>query len=130
MKEVTEEKIDVNELIAQRKVKLCELREKGIAFPNNFRRDVVAGELHAHYDEKDNAELEQEKIHVKVAGRIMLCRIMGKASFIQIQDMSGRIQCYLRRNELVKKGMMNLKNGIWAILWGSKVFYLKLKLVS
>ena len=92
--------LDENELIAQRKVKLCELRERGIAFPNDFRRDVVAGELHARYKDADNETLEKEKIHVNVAGRIMLCRIMGKASFIQLQDMSGRIQCYLRKNEL------------------------------
>jgi lysyl-tRNA synthetase, class II len=88
------------ELIGQRKAKLCELRESGIAYPNDFRRNVVAGELHAHYGDMDNEVLEKEHILVKVAGRMMLCRIMGKASFIQIQDMSGRIQCYLRKNDL------------------------------
>ena len=102
MTEETKE-INVNELIAQRKMKLCELRERGVAFPNDFRRDVMSGELHAHYDDKDNEFLEKEKNHVKIAGRIMLCRIMGKASFIQLQDMSGRIQCYLRKNELGEK---------------------------
>jgi lysyl-tRNA synthetase class 2 len=124
---VVEEKIDIHELIAQRKVKLCELRERGIAFPNDFRRDIVAGELHAHYDDKEHAELEQEKVHVRVAGRIMLFRIMGKASFIQIQDMSGKIQCYLRENELGKKVYAEFKKWDLGDIVGIEGFLFKTK---
>jgi lysyl-tRNA synthetase class 2 len=126
---VTEEtkEIDVNELIAQRKMKLCELRERGVAFPNDFRRDVMSGELHAHYGDKDNEFLEKERIHVKIAGRIMLCRIMGKASFIQIQDMSGRIQCYLRKNELGEKVYDEFKKWDLGDIVGIKGFLFKTK---
>jgi lysyl-tRNA synthetase class 2 len=91
---------DENKLIAQRREKLGALRESGNAFPNDFRRDVVAGELHAEYDERDNEILEAETIRVKVAGRLMAKRVMGKASFAQLQDMSGRIQLFLQRDSL------------------------------
>jgi len=60
--------------------------------------DVVAGELHAEYGEKEPDFFEQQPIRVKVAGRIMTRRIMGKASFMHLQDMSGRIQIYMQRD--------------------------------
>ncbi len=91
---------DENALIAQRRAKLNALREAGNAFPNDFRRDAIAGELHAEYDDKDNETLEASPIRVKVAGRLMAKRIMGKASFAQVQDMSGRIQLFLQRDSL------------------------------
>jgi lysyl-tRNA synthetase class 2 len=87
-------------LIAQRRAKLNVLREAGNAFPNDFRRDAIAGELHAEYDEKDNDLLEVAPVRVKVAGRLMAKRVMGKASFAQLQDMSGRIQLFLQRDTL------------------------------
>jgi lysyl-tRNA synthetase class 2 len=96
----TEQPIDENSLIAERKQKLAHLRAKGNAFPNDFRRDHYAQDLQAEFGEKTKEELEPLKIHVKVAGRVMLRRIMGKASFITIQDMSGRIQLYVRQNDL------------------------------
>jgi lysyl-tRNA synthetase class 2 len=91
---------DENEQIATRRAKLAELRARGTAFPNDFRRNVVAGELHAEYDEKDNAELDVRNIRIKVAGRVMTRRVMGKASFCHLQDMSGQIQLYLQRDAL------------------------------
>ncbi len=91
---------DENTLIAQRRTKLAALREAGNAFPNDFRRDAIAGELHAEYGEKDNDTLESAPIRVKVAGRLMAKRVMGKASFVQLQDMSGRIQLFLQRDSL------------------------------
>jgi lysyl-tRNA synthetase class 2 len=91
---------DENSLIAQRRAKLDVLRASGNAFPNDFRRDAIAGELHAEYGDKDNATLEAEPRRVKVAGRLMAKRIMGKASFAQLQDMSGRIQLFLQRDTL------------------------------
>jgi lysyl-tRNA synthetase class 2 len=91
---------DENEQIGQRRAKLARLREEGSAFPTDFRRNVVSGELHAEYGEKDNAELETRNVRVKVAGRMMSRRVMGKASFAHLQDMSGRIQIYLERDAL------------------------------
>lgn len=88
---------DENEQIAQRRAKLAELRMRGNPFPSDFRRNVVAGELHAEYDQADPLTLENEPIRVKVAGRLMTRRIMGKASFIHLQDMSGQIQLYIQR---------------------------------
>ncbi len=94
------EQLDENKLIAQRREKLDRLREQGIAFPNDFRRNVVAGELHAEYGEKSGEELDELSIRVSVAGRLMSRRIMGKASFAHIQDMSGRIQLFIQRDSL------------------------------
>ncbi|MHB8346968.1 MAG: lysine--tRNA ligase [Acidiferrobacterales bacterium] len=91
---------DENTQVAQRRAKLSELRERGLAFPNDFRRNVVAGELHAGYGEHDAAALEAQPMRVRVAGRLMTRRIMGKASFAHIQDMSGRIQLYVQRDVL------------------------------
>ncbi len=91
---------DENEQIALRRQKLAELRGQGNPFPNDFKRNVVAGELHAEYGDKDNAELETRNVRVKVAGRMMTRRIMGKASFAHLQDMSGQIQIYVMRDTL------------------------------
>jgi lysyl-tRNA synthetase class 2 len=87
---------DENKLIAERRAKLTALRENGIAFPNDFRRNVVAGELHAKYGEMEKEELEAQGVRVAVAGRMMGKRLMGKASFAQIKDMSGTIQLYIQ----------------------------------
>jgi len=97
-----EQAIDENALIAQRKSKLAALREAGNAFPNDFRRDVMAGELHAEYGDKSNEELEANPVRVKVAGRMMSRRIMGKASFAHVQDMSGKIQLFVTRDDLAE----------------------------
>ncbi len=91
---------DENKLIAQRREKLTELRSQGNAFPNDFRRNTVAGELHAEYGEKDNEALEALNLRVRVAGRMMSRRVMGKASFAHLQDMSGRIQLFVQRDNL------------------------------
>mgnify|MGYP001819703567 FL=1 len=91
---------DENSLIAQRRAKLDALRSNGNAFPNDFRRNSVAGELHAEYDDKENDVLEADPVRVSVAGRLMAKRVMGKASFVQLQDMSGRIQLFLQRDSL------------------------------
>lgn len=100
---------DENEQIALRRQKLAELRAQGVAFPNDFKRNVVAGELHAEYDGKDGAELETRNVRVKVAGRVMTRRIMGKASFCHLQDMSGQIQLYVMRDALGEKAYDDFK---------------------
>jgi lysyl-tRNA synthetase class 2 len=92
--------LDVNEQIAQRKAKLAALRDRGVAFPNDFRRDSLAAELHEQYDGSEKEELAAKGIRVSVAGRMMTRRIMGKASFATIQDMSGQIQLYVARDNL------------------------------
>ncbi len=86
---------DENQIIAERRAKLRDLRALGNAFPNDFRRTHLAADLHRDYDVKSNEELEPAATKVMVAGRMMLKRVMGKASFATLQDMSGRIQLYL-----------------------------------
>jgi len=80
---------------AERRAKLAELRARGVAFPNDFRREHLAADLHRAYGAATRAELEGRPLRVTVAGRIMLKRVMGKASFATLQDMSGRIQIYV-----------------------------------
>ncbi|GAB5605687.1 lysine--tRNA ligase [Sideroxyarcus sp. TK5] len=87
--------VDENQIIAERRSKLKALREQGIAFPNDFDRKNLAADLHAAFGEKSNDELEAELIPVAVAGRMMLKRVMGKASFATIQDVSGRMQLFI-----------------------------------
>ena len=91
---------DEHALIAQRRDKLRARREQGLAFPNDFRRNGMAGELHAEYGDQDAEALAAENRRVKVAGRLMSRRVMGKASFAHLQDMSGRIQLFLQRDLL------------------------------
>ena len=86
---------DENKIIAERRAKLTELRAAGNAFPNTFRRDNLASALHQQYGEYTKERLETDPVTVKVAGRIVLKRVMGKASFTTIQDMGGRIQLYI-----------------------------------
>ncbi|TAG06264.1 MAG: lysine--tRNA ligase [Betaproteobacteria bacterium] len=90
---------DENHIIAERRAKLTALRGKGQAFPNDFRRKDLAGDLAAKYGEKTKEELEALDaglgVEVTVAGRMLLKRVMGGASFATIQDMSGRIQLYI-----------------------------------
>ena len=94
------ETVDENKLIAQRREKLSKLREQGNAYPNHFRRDSLAANLHAEYDSLSKEELVDKKIQVSIAGRMMLQRIMGKASFATIKDMSGSIQLFVQRDSL------------------------------
>jgi len=95
--------VDENSLIAERRSKLGALREKGNAYPNDFRRSHYAGDLQAEYSDAEHwtAEaLEAQARVVQLAGRLMAKRVMGKASFGQIQDESGRIQLFLQANAL------------------------------
>jgi len=90
---------DENQIIAERRHKLTEIRKTGVAFPNDFERKHLAGDLHAEFGEKTHDELEAAQVHVAVAGRMMLKRVMGKASFATVQDMSGRIQLFVSNND-------------------------------
>lgn len=99
MTEHTQE-LDLNGEMLARREKLATLRQKGNAFPNTFRRDSLAGDLHQQYENEDGELLKEKAIPVSVAGRIMTRRKMGKASFITLQDMSGKIQLYVARDLL------------------------------
>lgn len=90
-----ESQLDENQIIALRREKLNAIRQQGIAFPNHFQRDSLAGDLHAQYDALSKETLDPQAIPVKIAGRMMLKRAMGKASFATIQDVSGQIQLYI-----------------------------------
>ena len=82
-------------LVAERRAKLAALREKGPAFPNDFGREHFAADLAARYGASDNTALEAAPVKVGIAGRIMLKRVMGKASFATIRDMTGAIQIFV-----------------------------------
>jgi lysyl-tRNA synthetase class 2 len=113
-KTVEENQIDENEFIALRREKLAAHREEGNAFPNDFRRDVMAGELHAEYESQDKEALEGNPIRVSIAGRMMTRRVMGKAAFAHVQDMSGQIQLYVARDSL-PEGVYNTQFKKWDI---------------
>ena len=91
---------DENHLIAERRAKLAAIREKGVAFPNDFVPADRAAALHAAYGELEQAPLAEAAHPASVAGRMMLKRVMGKASFATLQDSTGRIQIYLDKNTL------------------------------
>ena len=91
---------DENHVIAERREKLKAIREKGVAFPNDFKPEHVAADLHTHHGEKAHEELEAGAVIVKVAGRMMLKRVMGKASFATVQDRSGRIQLFISKENI------------------------------
>ncbi len=88
---------DNNQIIAERREKLAALRQQGVAFPNDFERKDYAGDLQARHAETDGETLAAMAAPVQLAGRMMLKRVMGKASFATLQDMSGRIQIYVSR---------------------------------
>jgi len=100
---------DENHIIAERRAKLGEWRKTGKAYPNDFRREHFADKLHAGFGDKSAEELEATPVSVTIAGRIMLKRVMGKASFVSIQDMSGRIQLYVTRDSIGESLYANFK---------------------
>src|SRR5690349_20249798 len=100
MTDPTQTPQDENKLIAERRSKLDKLRESGIAFPNDFRRDAVADQLLTADGERAPEGFDQNIVRVKVGGRMMAKRIMGKASFVKIADRSGQLQLFLQRDSL------------------------------
>lgn len=97
---MTEQVLDTNQQIQERRNKLNAWREQGKAFPNQFKREQVAADLHQGFDELSKEALAEKQIPAVIAGRIMTRRVMGKASFATLQDMSGRIQIYVSKNDL------------------------------
>lgn len=92
--------LDESEVYQIRKQKLAQLRNEGFDFPNHFRREHLALDLIEQFSQMTKEELSDRQVEVTLAGRIVLRRVMGKASFFHIQDVSGRIQVYLRQNDL------------------------------
>jgi len=96
---------DENKLIAERRAKLAAIREQSRAegkpaFPNDFRRDVLASLLAAEYGDKPAEWFDANSVRVHVAGRMMVQRVMGKASFAKLQDRTGQVQLFLQRDTL------------------------------
>ena len=100
--------VESNALNQQRRAKLAALRERGNAFPNDFRRDALAADLHRDFGGREQ-QLEAALPRVKVAGRLMSRRIMGRAAFAHLQDMSGRIQLFAQRDRLPDGGYDEFK---------------------
>jgi lysyl-tRNA synthetase class 2 len=96
----TDTAADENRLIAERRQKLAEWRAGGHAYPNDFSRKDLAADLHRACDAEDAETLEAKRIAVRLAGRMRLKRVMGKASFATLSDMSGQIQAYVSREEV------------------------------
>ena len=92
--------VDENRLIAERRAKLGALRAQGPAYPNEFRRDALAADLLSTYSECDAAWFEANPVQVRVGGRMMFKRVMGKASFAKLADRSGAIQLFLQESTL------------------------------
>ena len=96
----------------QRRRKLTELRQRGDAYPNSFRREDLSADLARVHGGSRKDELAAAKVGAVVAGRVMLRRVMGKASFITLEDPSGRIQCYLRRDDIGADAYADFRN-LW-----------------
>lgn len=88
------------DVLSARKAKMQSWQQAVGTYPNQFRRQDLAAQLLARHDADDKAALAEAQVATAVAGRIMLRRVMGKASFITLQDVSGQIQCYLAKNNL------------------------------
>jgi lysyl-tRNA synthetase class 2 len=99
-----------NSLIAERRAKLAAIRARGIAFPNDFKPKDRALELARRHGHLENEALEPQQVAVSVAGRMMLKRIMGKASFATLQDASGRIQLFVTKDALGEEGYERFKH--------------------
>ena len=89
-----------NRLIAERRAKLAKLRDPGPAYPNDFKRDALAGELHAAFESHTAQDLQAAGRTVRVAGRMLAKRVMGGSSFVKLQDRSGQIQLFIRRDRV------------------------------
>ena len=101
---------DENEQIKQRKLKLNAMRENSIAYPNDFVRDTLSSDIHTNYEAFDHDALVEKNVRVTIAGRMMTRRVMGKAAFVHLQDMSGKIQLYIARDSLPAGVYENFKH--------------------
>ncbi|MDQ5920160.1 MAG: lysyl-tRNA synthetase, class [Pseudomonadota bacterium] len=100
---------DENHIIAERRQKLAQIRSTEIAYPNSFKPQNNAHKLHSQYGNMSHEELDNNSIAVKIAGRMMLKRIMGKVSFATLQDGASKIQIYVSREKLGDELYLNFK---------------------
>ena len=129
--------VDENQIVAERRAKLAELRTQGVAFPNDFRRTDLAGDLHAVHGEKENADFDAAPVQVAVAGRMLLKRVMGKAAFATLKDMSGRVQLFIGLDQVGAALLETFKHwdlgdilGATGILFKTKTGELSVKVTS
>ncbi|MGH8443456.1 MAG: lysine--tRNA ligase [Nevskiaceae bacterium] len=118
---------DENFLIAQRREKLAALRAKGNAYPNTFRRNALAEDLRGAYGARSAESLEAETQAFAVAGRMMAKRGQGKVSFIEIQDMSGRIQVFVKQDAIGEAAYADFKTWDVGDLIGAQGSVMKTK---
>ena len=116
-----EPQLDENQIIALRREKLHNIRKERNAYPNDFKRDSFAADLHTQYGEISKEELDPQGIPVKVAGRMMLKRQMGKASFATIQDVTGQIQLYLNNKGVSQEVLDDFNHWDLGDIVGAKV---------
>ncbi|MDP3672005.1 MAG: lysine--tRNA ligase [Telluria sp.] len=134
---------DENKIIAERRAKLAALRKKGVAFPNDFRPEHKAADLHEQFAGMNREQLETEEVHVVLAGRMMLKREAGKkAAFATLQDASGvradgRIQIYVTLDKTGEAAMEALHHydlgdilGVEGTLFKTKTDELTVKVTS
>ena len=111
-------------LVAERRRKLAALREAGFRFPNRFRRTALAGQIHATYESHAAEALETATIEVAVGGRMMAKRVMGKTSFIKVQDRSGQIQVFLQQGPIPEDAYKACKGwDLGDIVWAEGVLF-------
>ena len=102
------------DLLANRRAKMEKWLAETGTYTNDFRRQHLAQELHSDHAGADKAGLEVAQVSTAISGRVMLRRVMGKASFITVQDVSGQIQCYLSKGELGEEVYQQF-NDLWDI---------------
>ena len=125
---------DENRYIAQRRDKLSQLRAQGQAFPNHFRRTDFSASLHNKYGGLSREQLEEKSVSVNLAGRMMFKRVMGKASFAQLQDMKATMQIFVQRDAIGEDAYDAFKHsdigdiyGVTGVLFQTKTGELTIK---
>jgi lysyl-tRNA synthetase class 2 len=121
------EKTDEHRLVAERRRKLDALREAGFSYPNQRRRNALAGQVVTTFEHHTAEHLEEEAVEVTIAGRLMAKRVMGKASFAKLQDRSGQIQIFVQRDVVTTEVYAAFKSwDLGDIVWArGKVFRTK-----
>jgi lysyl-tRNA synthetase class 2 len=127
MSDDTEKKVDEHRLVAERRRKLDALREAGFSYPNQRRRNALAGQVVTTFEHHTAEHLEEEAVEVTIAGRLMVKRVMGKASFAKLQDRSGQIQIFVQRDVVTTEVYAAFKSwDLGDIVWArGKVFRTK-----
>lgn len=125
---------EAEDLFLQRREKLKDLRTISNPYPNDFRRDSLAADLYSQYEHTNSEQLRQTKPSIRLAGRIMLKRDMGKSLFFDVQDMSGKIQIYVKQDNLRLKNFEAIKRfdlgdivGIVGVVFRTKTNQLSIK---